>query len=107
MGICLNVNTTFREYNVYNTGNSSSPPPPPHDDSPESTHFFEMHDNLVVESQSAPVTASPISNMLQQESVTRPSLPSITIPNTVTEVSTIQRTRENNEEGVFSDDLEM
>ena len=107
MGICLNVNTTFRNYNVYNTDNSSPPPPPPNDDSPESTHFFEMHDNLVVESQSAPVTASPISNMLQQESVTRSPLPSITIPNTVTEVSTIQRTIENNEESVFPDNLEM
>ncbi len=68
MGICLNVNTRFREYDVFNTGgvlNMERPHSPP---SPAvSVSIIEQTENLIVDSQSAPVILSPVADLMQGE----------------------------------------
>lgn len=115
MGICLNVNTTFRNYNVYNTDESSSPPSPPNDTPPDSPinsppnspNLSDINDNLVVVSQSAPARSSSFINVLHQEVARQSNFSSLTISDDSSGVSIVESANNTNEESIFYENLDM
>ena len=102
MGVCLNVNTRFREYDVFNTGGPPSPPSPVVPASvPASVYIREQTENLIVESQSAPVILSPIAELMRGEAQGTASYSG------VNEQEASVTTEQIEPEGVFSANFEM
>ena len=107
MGVCLNVNTRFREYDVFNTGGASSPPSPSSPSPavsvsvPSPGFIMEQTENLIVDSQSAPVILAPITEFTQNETA------ELVVSSRVNEEETNVSLDQIEPEGVFSADFEM
>lgn len=107
MGVCLNVNTRFREYDVFNTGGPPSPPSPSPPSPavpasvPTSVYIREQTENLIVESQSAPVILSPIAELMRGEAQGTASYSG------VNEQEASVSTEQIEPEGIFSANFEM